>query len=149
MNRITYTDLTVDQLDHIWANLRALDRVELEVAGFDDSNYRSILSPSRFMMCGLLDCEPAAAFGHESNGYCLYFFFFGIDAVDRFPVTMTRMARAYIDARCEEYPHLLPLIGVHDQHHVSRRWLKRLGFVESGAYCDAPKGRLLLVERDR
>jgi hypothetical protein len=146
IGEITFTDLSPDQWDHIWHNMRAADRREAEVTGYDDSNYRTLIDIGIWTCC-LLDGVPAAAFGYTVQPYTIYFFFVGTPVVNAFGKTLTRFSEGFINARSAEHPWLIPMIGVDPDNRVARRWLKRLGFIESGAYFRTPKGRLLLVER--
>lgn len=144
--RITISDCTQNQLDHVWANLREADRAEMLVSGRTDENYREFLTVCTDLKCGSLDGEPVVVWGHTVDPNLINCGFFATDAAGPWWVTITRVAKQYIADLRERHPDLPIYVGCDAHHTHSLRWLAVLGFEWTGGWINYPNGRLICLE---
>ena len=142
---VEYSELTEQQLAHIYPRLRDYDRQELEIFGYTDENAWQQVQNSDQAICGILNGEPVCVFGYSLTPTTIRFGFFGTDKIERYWKRITKGARSYLRFQMQQHPSHKPVIEVWEKHHQSRRWLRLLGFQESSTYRTTNKGRTIFL----
>lgn len=142
-NGIKITKCSPQQLDYVWQNLRPADRAELEISGRTDCNYRGLLKDCTELECGEVDGVPVACRGYTVENGTIYMGFFATPESERWWLSITRMAKAYIEIVKSRYPGLPIVVACDARHSHSLKWLGVLGFEWDGTWLNLPGGRLI------
>ncbi|MBX3498751.1 MAG: hypothetical protein KF889_04850 [Alphaproteobacteria bacterium] len=90
--------------------------------------------------------RPALVFGMNVLPHVVYLVAQGTEVVDQYGIAMTRAARGYLGWIRSEYPlhriHIAPSVT----HTGIRRWLERLGCVDTQVRLRRGRGELALME---
>ncbi|WP_374632850.1 hypothetical protein [Ferrovibrio sp.] len=128
--RLKLAQLTKQNLDYIYSNLRPYDRLELDYYGVNEKNVDMHLNQA-VSLCGLTGGKPFIAFGACEAGECVFVFLFGTPLIDKHWFSVHRMARAFLRLVQDKYPDKSITVCVWEGHTQSVDWLKRLGFRET------------------
>lgn len=140
-------ELELEDAEYIRDHLRPADKKELELYGFRTPEEWCRKTPEADMWCGKIDGVPVCAFGVWYTGWTVQFAFFGTDIIDQHPLKFTRAAKCYIESQMQRYFPARGTVLVWEGHTHSRKWLKMLGFKDTGYTTVKNGGRFILVEK--
>lgn len=129
--QIKFTTLTKQDLEYIWENRRELDKQEFERQGITESNFDVFLR-YKMPLCCKYKGKPVAAFGYLECKRVVYLTFIGTQEVDECFFTFFRMAKQWVDFVSNLHLDKHIYVFVWEGHTTSIRWLKRLGFKQTG-----------------
>jgi hypothetical protein len=163
---VTVARPTPDDAARLWSAAREQDRTEFRVSGIaDGASYLS--SPDGTWLFAFLRGEPICAFDHYIDRHTIGWIVldgepvpvnansirFGFIASERMPRRLwpliTRMSEAYVSNRMAENPTMRATALVWPGNGVAVRWLRRLGFEDTGIRVAGIGDRLAVVERRR
>lgn len=142
----------------IWSRLKEVDRQELAIQCEGDPCKRLT---SGGWWAAMIGREPVACFGHwpfeqqfhagipePVRGTTLWFGFAATTLITpgMWP-SITSMAQSYVTNRSLEHRHLRARAMVWDKHVESIRWLKVLGFEDTGIRLNLKGETMIIVQR--
>lgn len=131
MAEVVFRPVEPDDIDVLFANLRASDRAECEAYGDYDIREGIRASAARSLLCwagvidgklaGIMGVAPVSVLNGVGSPWML-----GTPVLDAHHRVLVRESARYIPRMLAAFPHLAN--RVHAKNTSSVRWLRRLGF---------------------
>ena len=144
---LTAHNLDRVSLDYVRTNIRPHDLRELDLQGYDDAAYESHLADRYSYALKTPEGEPVCVGFARPVLRRLRIGGFGTAAVAKHWPSIHRLTRSFLDFAEAQEPELTISCEVWRGHAESRRWLRRLGFVETGLEVRRRGEPFLLLER--
>jgi len=125
-----FESLDQPRLDLIFADLRPMDREELDAHGYTPQNIGNLLR-AHTALCGVVDSIPVAAFGVDLGRTTANAWFFGRTQLDKYPVTTRKIALGFLHSVAEDFPGATIQIIAAVNRPERVKCLRWLGFKET------------------
>jgi len=154
--KLVLDNLTKDSLGYIWRNMRDYDSTELSVQGFGRSEAEKLVDqPYSYTLYSSTSMRPVAVGGAAPwpiapvmGAPRILLWGFGTDEADKYMIEIHKFTKAFIDFLADEEWQRMLSVMIWEKHDKSRRWLKRLGFVDSEySFPSLNMERIILMER--
>jgi len=121
---------SLEEMRFVWANIRAGDRLEMNVV--QGATPEWFMIPDGHPLVAKVNSVGAFVFGYQLNHNAVNLWGFGTDLATKHVVELTRYALSYIETLKEKFPTQIIQLLVHQGNRARMRWHLNLGFVDTG-----------------
>lgn len=121
-----------EDINDLKPRLRKFDKIESKMSGCDKLTDEQFIEMHEELYSIWVDNRVEAVLGISVFGNRLYFCFVGSDEINKNILQVSIRGKYFIKNRAEEFYWAEPTVIIHPQNIDSKKWLKLMGFNDSG-----------------